>query len=556
MSKRRVVKAQRLFVIAGSKKNAQPDSPTKRLVESGALANLDRVDILAPEGDAEAQDCARALVRMLNRPEEGAARGGREGREHLARIVSVPEYAGGHHARSGAREAYAQVVDKLLGDSLRGRLDYIEIVVSGLTGSPAQWSALLDAFEEHGVVPRLVYGGEGRGADAYRFLEARAVDAEPSSPVERHRRKTLNQHLELLANVPDSGVVLVTGETGAGKSRFARLLHERWYGPSHERFRAVDCGALPDALVDGELFGGANGGGRGAFDEADGGTLFLDDVGSIGERVQAKLLSALDVDALGRRHYRQVGGVRREARLRLILGTNRELLDYVATHRFRLDLLARISTHEVLLPPLRETPQRIPGAYLDELERLSQAYTRTLATREADRPSGRARASRVVFVVPNATFELLFDFVRRGERWWWPWNYRDVEQSAQRLALAAWDPDKIHPLTGHLPVGEHLLREELAFLEDRWNALRSDDEGTGRWADLETHYGRDQLAKWSVPERYEVRAARRASELHPDNAAEAYRAFWRAMNPDLPSKHVANPSSLWRQILKRLDLPT
>lgn len=559
----RAVTNRILFVVAGTRRNATKDSPTLRLLASPEFRDVHRVFVFAPaapntgekDGGATPKQVADTLKTEI----------GKLGRPRGVEVVEVEAHAGDHHDRALARAPHLEAVRNLMGNPAY-RLRGSEPLVSALTGSPAQWSLILEALEEHGAAPRLVCATEG----GLRVLGPRHERHDEGSIASRRSRRTLSQHLDALANVPDSGVVLVRGETGAGKSRFARLLHERWNeavdgAGAKSPFRAVDCGALPENLVESELFGSKRGAftgaedRRGAFEESDGGTLFLDEIGEIEERVQAKLLTALDVDENGFRHYRVVGGPGKKARLRLVLGTNRDLGEYVAKHRFRLDLLARISTHEVHLPPLRATPHRIPSAYLDEFEALSKAYGRMPSGargRAGGEAATRPKGPRVRFVLPADALRRLFDFLTRAEDWWWPWNYRDVFQSAQRLALAAWGSRRDDQDDGMIQIKASAVAEEVAFLEERWRSLRTEANDGGGWSDLEAAFGAAQVADWSLLERCEVRAMLRAKKCHPDNDAAAYREFWRELHPGRsePTKRPANPSTLWRQTRKRLGL--
>lgn len=169
-----------------------------------------------------------------------------------------------------------------------------------------------------------------------------------------------------------SAPVLITGETGTGKSLLARHIHAR--GPRRERaFVAINTAALPESLADAELFGHERGAftnalsaRRGCFELAHGGTLLLDEIGAMPLALQAKLLSAVEegqVRRLGAEASRRID-------VRLIAATNARLEDEVAARRFREDLLYRLSVLRIDLPPLRERAQDIPALCRAILDRL------------------------------------------------------------------------------------------------------------------------------------------------------------------------------------------
>jgi two-component system response regulator PilR (NtrC family) len=156
--------------------------------------------------------------------------------------------------------------------------------------------------------------------------------------------------------------VLLTGESGTGKEVVARLIHrysDRAKGP----FVAVNCGALPENLLESELFGfekgaftGANAVKRGLFEEAGGGILFLDEIGEMPLSLQVKLLRVLQ-----ERRFRRLGAtVERAVDVRIIAATNRDLRARAETGAFRDDLYYRLNILQIELPPLRERPEDLP----------------------------------------------------------------------------------------------------------------------------------------------------------------------------------------------------
>ena len=150
--------------------------------------------------------------------------------------------------------------------------------------------------------------------------------------------------------------ILITGETGTGKELVAREIHFQGSGEDSP-FIAVSCPALPESLVESELFGHVKGAFTGAaadragyFELADGGTLFLDEVGDLSAEAQAKLLRALETRSL-----RRVGGTREiSVEIRVVAATNASLEDLVAAGRFRRDLFYRLNVYAIDLLPLRE----------------------------------------------------------------------------------------------------------------------------------------------------------------------------------------------------------
>ena len=167
----------------------------------------------------------------------------------------------------------------------------------------------------------------------------------------------------LLEQVAGSdATVLILGETGTGKEAAAESIHLE--SPRRERpFVVIDCGALPAELMEAELFGHERGAFTGAttarpglFEEADGGTVFLDEVGELPVSLQTKLLRVLE-----RRQLRRVGGNSyRPVDVRIIAATNRELKTEVNDKRFRADLYFRLAVVELRLPPLRERLEDLP----------------------------------------------------------------------------------------------------------------------------------------------------------------------------------------------------
>jgi DNA-binding NtrC family response regulator len=192
------------------------------------------------------------------------------------------------------------------------------------------------------------------------------------------RSLKMRQIFHLLEKIaPTSSTVLLIGETGTGKEEFARAIHEasRRCG---QPLVTVDCGAISASLIESELFGHARGAFTGAvsarasaFEEAEGGTIFLDEIGELPLGQQAKLLRVLEkheIKRLGENAPRSVD-------VRIVAATNRSLAEEVAAGRFRRDLYYRLSVVEVHIPPLRERPEDIPlmvEHFLKDLARRAQ----------------------------------------------------------------------------------------------------------------------------------------------------------------------------------------
>jgi len=165
--------------------------------------------------------------------------------------------------------------------------------------------------------------------------------------------------LEVIENIdlvgPSDSSVLLLGESGTGKELVAKAIHQI-SGRKNHPFIVVNCGALPANLIESELFGHERGAFTGAlmkrlgkFEQADNGTIFLDEVGELPLDLQVKFLRVLQ-----EREVEPIGGVPKKVNLRVIAATNRELDEEIAAGRFRLDLFYRLNVFPIVLPPLRD----------------------------------------------------------------------------------------------------------------------------------------------------------------------------------------------------------
>jgi DNA-binding NtrC family response regulator len=232
------------------------------------------------------------------------------------------------------------------------------------------------------------------------------------------RSVAMQEVYKLIGLVSQSDVtVLVEGESGVGKELVARAIHH--YGHRRERpFVAINCGALPEALLESELFGYERGAFTGAIatkagrlELADGGTLFLDEVSELSLAHQAKLLRVLEngqVERLGATRANRVDA-------RVIAASNRPLPEAVAAHGFREDLYFRLQVVTVTIPPLRERHEDIPDLV---------AYFLALARRETGREIQGLDAAAAAAVL----------------RYSWPGNVRELENAVRRAVVLARTP--------------------------------------------------------------------------------------------------------------------
>ncbi len=229
------------------------------------------------------------------------------------------------------------------------------------------------------------------------------------------KSRAMQKVFELIVKIHSTKTnVLITGESGTGKELVARALHSEGNRAKH-RFVAVNCGAIPEELMESELFGHRKGAFTGAvqdksglFQEADGGTLFLDEIGELSLALQVKLLRALQ-----ERKVKAVGATEElEIDVRVIAATNRDLEAEVARGAFRADLYYRLNVIEVRLPPLRHRREDIPL--------LAEHFLRRFGAEQG-------RNSRIST-----------EAMRRLETYDFPGNVRELENLIERaVALSA-----------------------------------------------------------------------------------------------------------------------
>ena len=225
-----------------------------------------------------------------------------------------------------------------------------------------------------------------------RVLRHRIGERRPGAEAILGASPLIQEVRDLVEKVaPTRTTVLVTGESGTGKEVVARAVHDK--GPRHDQpFVAINCGAIPEGLIESELFGHEKGSFTGAaeqkpglFEVAGSGTLFLDEVGELPLPTQVKILRALQ-----ERKIRRVGGSADLAfSARIIAATNRDLADEVKAGRFREDLFYRLNVIQLKMPPLRERREDLP-LFLDHfLDRFAAELGRP-------RPAVSAEAQRLL----------------------------------------------------------------------------------------------------------------------------------------------------------------
>jgi len=286
-----------------------------------------------------------------------------------------------------------------------GAMDFIE--------KPFSPEVLRARVEKAVEIARERRGARAARARADALDEDRARELDPSGLV--GSSEAMRRVLEQIRRIaPADATVLVLGESGTGKELVARALHAQ--SPRRERpFVSVSCAAIPEGLLESELFGHERGAFTGAvrrklgrFELADGGTLFLDEVGEIPASIQVKLLRVLQ-----ERKFERVGGEETiEADVRLVSATNRDLEAAVKTGRFREDLYYRLAVVPVVLPPLRERP--------GDVEELARWFLSQRAPKLGRSVTGFA---------PEA-----LELLRRHR---WPGNVRELENVVEQALVFA-----------------------------------------------------------------------------------------------------------------------
>ncbi len=208
---------------------------------------------------------------------------------------------------------------------------------------------------------------------------------------------------------PSQANVLITGESGTGKELVAKALHQNSDRKKHP-FVPINCGAIPENLLESELFGhekgaftGADKRKEGLFESADNGTLFLDEIGELPMGMQVKLLRVLQ-----EREFRRVGGTKNiPLNIRLVAATNQDLIERISTGDFREDLFYRLNVVSIELPPLRSR--------LDDLQLLINKFYQRLTGKDE-------------YNIQKSALELLLNYD-------WPGNVRELENLIERCVV-------------------------------------------------------------------------------------------------------------------------
>ena len=427
-----------------------------------------RLDVVAQHGLG--RDRARRILHTI----EGMVghRTADSGPLFSSRVSADPRFNG---ALSGALESVGSLVCVPLNfPSQAVGLVYVDRLSDSLLGSFKQRDLNLLAVLANSAAVAIV---EAQRSLLLQENQVLRQQLKPTPGMERviSQSREMSEIMTLLSKVGDSSAtVLFMGETGTGKGLLAQVVHEMSKRRDHP-FIQVNCAALPEQLLESELFGYVHGAFTGAlrdktglFEEAEGGTIFLDEIEKVPESVQAKLLHVLD-----RGEIRPVGATRtRSVNARVICATGCDLRERIKDGRFLEDLFYRLNDITVRVPPLRERREDIPV--------LAQHFL-ALFSRQMEKPlNGFAPEVLRVFL--------------SGE---WRGNVRELEKAVKRMVVLADDgatlglpllPAEMRESSTHdpeRPVGR-ALRSNIAQLERRmiaealdrvrWNKARASRE--------------------------------------------------------------------------------
>lgn len=291
--------------------------------------------------------------------------------------------------------------------TVKDAVDAIKRGASDFISKPFQFEELMHVVESALEQRRL------QSENAYLRQQLERRDGLPGIVGRSQAMRDLCHMIESVA--PSGATVLITGETGTGKEVVARAIHQT--SPRrNQRFVALNCSAIPENLLEAELFGHARGAFTGAIaarqgrlEQADRGTLFLDEVGTMSMSLQQKLLRVLQ-----EREFERVGENRTvKVDVRVLAATNSELMKMVSEGTFREDLYYRLNVIPVQLPPLRDRQEDVPL--------LVQHFIRKVLTRDDHADAPEVHVSQ--------------DAMRRMMAYPWPGNVRQLENAVERALI-------------------------------------------------------------------------------------------------------------------------
>lgn len=293
--------------------------------------------------------------------------------------------------------------------------------------------------------------------------------------------KAMEQVLTVIQKVaPTDANVLITGENGTGKTMVAELIHKRSHR-SERPFVLTDLGAIPEKLFESELFGHAKGAftdakaaRKGKFEEANGGSIFLDEIGNIPLPLQSKLLSVLQ-----QRQVQPIGSNTTQAiDVRLIAATNQSINEMASRGDFRQDLLYRINTIEITLPPLRDRTEDIPALANHFINQYGAAYGKESITLDKS-------------VLSHLT------------SYSWPGNIRELQHSIERAVIMADDQRLTLADFSLSGVGQNQQTENLNLkANEKRLIVKALEENGGNITHAARALGIDRLALYRRMEKY------------------------------------------------------
>ncbi|HZA13677.1 MAG TPA: sigma-54 dependent transcriptional regulator [Myxococcaceae bacterium] len=386
--------------------------------------SLDAAHLLVVDDDPHARDLLRRLLSSIgdvseaSNPVEAAQAVSREPFDLVLTDMAMPDPTDGLRVLRATKEQLpeAPVIVVTAYGNIEGALDTIQNGAFDYLSKPFDVDQLLRVVRRALEQKRLVE-------------ENRSLRRQVKHPSLVGRSPAILEVYKQVARAAATNVpVLISGETGTGKEQVARALHQRSLRASGP-FIPVDCGAISESLMESELFGHAKGAFSGAsfartglFEEANGGTLLLDEIGDVGPKIQAQLLRAL-----------QEGEIRRVGEsfavkidVRVVAATNKDLKELATQGKFREDLLYRLDVVHLNLPPLRDRKEDIPLLVEHFAEKHARGGVRPVVAREA---------------------------LQRLVEYDWPGNVRQLENVVAR-ALALNITGVIGPQDFPQPIGE------------------------------------------------------------------------------------------------------